>query len=324
VAQPTAEKAPRARLLRLQAAALAAAVNSIYITTVDGRIVWVNAAFTRLSGYTAAEAVGQTPRLLKSGQQDTGFYRELWATILAGRAWRGEVVERHKHGSLYTVAQTITPLLNVRGRVTHFVAIHEDVTAQKSAEELIRHQALYDALTDLPNRILFCDRLAQALAQARRRGELVAVIFLDLDDFKATNDSFGHLMGDRLLQLVADRLRSRVRDGDTVARLSGDEFALVLGGLGAAQGAARVAESLVQTLAQPFQLGEHIGQAHASVGVSLYPSDGSDADTLLHHADTAMYRAKRRGGNGYQFYDPSSLTIASPDSSRPGATPRDA
>jgi diguanylate cyclase (GGDEF)-like protein/PAS domain S-box-containing protein len=311
------------RLPRLQAAALAAAANAIYITRVDGRIVWVNAAFTRLSGYPAAEAVGQTLRLLKSGKQDSAFYRELWETILAGRPWRGEVVERHKNGSLYTVAQMITPLRNARGRVTHFVGIHEDVTAQKRAEELIRHQALYDALTDLPNRILFHDRLTQALAQGHRRSEIVGVLFLDLDDFKAVNDSLGHPMGDRLLQLVADRLRGRVRDGDTLARLGGDEFALALVALEGAQGATRVAESLVKILGQPFQLGAHLVHTPASIGVSLFPFDASDPDTLLNRADAAMYGAKRAGGNTYQFFDPLLLDAPGVPSTGPGTPPSD-
>ena len=288
--------------LRLQGTALATAANGIFITDRNGGIQWVNQAFTRLSGYTPEEALGQTPRLLKSGQQSLAYYQALWRTILAGHPWRGEVVERHKDGHCYTVAQTITPLLNETGQVTHFVAIHADITAEKEAEARVLHLAQHDALTDLPNRLLLRDRLLQALPQASRRGSQVAILFLDLDRFKVINDTLGHDLGDLLLTQVATCLRGCVREGDTVSRLGGDEFTVVLPDLRDANGAVRVAEKILAALARPFQLEQHQVYTAASIGVVLYPADAGDVETLLQYADTAMYRAKQQGGNTYQFF----------------------
>lgn len=288
--------------LRLQGAAMATAANAIFITDRAGRIQWVNEAFTRMSGFTETEARGQTPRLLKSGRQDLRFYRELWNTILTGRPWRGEVVDRHKDGRLYTVEQTITPLRDARGEVSHFVAIHEDITVKKEAEARILHMAQHDALTDLPNRMLLRDRLSQTLARAKRNGRLVALLFLDLDRFKLINDTLGHDVGDRLLKGVADRLRRCIRESDTVARLGGDEFTVVLADLQDAKGAVRVAENILAALSEPFNLEGREVYTAASIGVVLYPTDADDADGLITHADTAMYRAKQQGGNCYQFF----------------------
>ncbi|MBI3978687.1 MAG: EAL domain-containing protein [Chloroflexi bacterium] len=302
VVEHNAELAEANERLRLQAVSIASAANAIFITDRRGRIEWVNAAFTQLSGYSAAEAVGQTPRLLKSGAHDPLFYADIWQTILAGEIWRGEVVERRKNGSLYTVRQTITPLRDAHGAVSHFVAIHEDITAQKQAEERIRHLAHYDALTDLPNRVLFRDRLHQAIAQARRFERLVGVAFVDLDRFKTINDTLGHDVGDLLLKAVARRLTGCLRAGDTVARLAGDEFTLILPGLAEARDAGAVAQRILDSLAQPFRLGGYEAYTGASIGIALYPLDATDPDRLVTNADATMYRAKEQGGNCYQFF----------------------
>ncbi|WP_051181734.1 EAL domain-containing protein [Thermithiobacillus tepidarius DSM 3134] len=290
--------------LRLQRAAMVSAANAIFITDREGRIQWVNQAFTRLSGYTAAEAVGQTPRLLKSGQQDSAFYRAFWETILAGQVWQGEVTERRKDGERYTVNEIITPLLDEQGKVTHFVAIQEDISARKQAEAHIRHLAHHDGLTGLPNRLLFQDRLQQGIARAKRSEQMLALLFLDLDHFKLINDTLGHHVGDLLLQAVAERLRSCVREGDTVARLGGDEFTVILPDMSQVRDAALVARKILEALSRPFQLGERKVFVTSSVGITFYPEDGQSTDDLLKHADTAMYRAKERGRNNYQFYTP--------------------
>lgn len=288
--------------LRLQGTALATAANGVFITDRSGRIQWANDAFTHMSGYALGEVIGQTPRLLKSGRQRAAFYEDLWRTITAGRPWRGEVVERHKDGRLYTVAQTITPLLDETGQVTHFVAIHEDITAAKEAEARIAYLAQHDSLTGLPNRLLLRDRLRLALPQARRRGNLVAFLFLDLDRFKVINDTLGHYQGDLLLKEVSKCLRRCVREGDTVIRQGGDEFIVILPDLKSANNAAPVAQKILTALARPFQLEKHQVFTSASIGIALFPSDGEDAETLLKFADTAMYRAKQQGGNTYQFF----------------------
>ncbi|MFN3532794.1 MAG: EAL domain-containing protein [Candidatus Brocadia sp.] len=288
--------------LRLQGIAMESVANAIFITDCDGRIKWVNNAFTILSGYTAKEAYGKTPRLFKSGKHDTPFYQQVWQTILAGKVWRGEIINRHKDGNLYTVNQTITPLLDTQGKVCHYVAIHEDISDKKEAEERILYMAHYDALTNLPNRILFRDHLELELAHAHRNGRMVAVMFLDLDRFKIINDTMGHVFGDQLLKLVAERLRGCVREGDTVSRLGGDEFTFIIPDIAQPQDVVPIAQKILNAMSPSFQVEGHEVHVTPSIGIAMYPADANDADGLIKKADTAMYYAKEHGKNTFQFY----------------------
>lgn len=290
--------------LRLLYAALSSTSNAIFITGRDGRIEWLNAAFSRLCGYPEAALLGQTPRILKSGRQDGDYYKELWQAILAGESWSSETVDRHKDGSLYTVRQTITPIFDNRNKVSHFIAIQEDITTQKATEEQIRHMAHYDALTDLPNRATFYDRLGQALVMAKRDAHQLAVMFLDLDKFKSINDRLGHHIGDLLLQGVAQRLRECVRESDTVARLAGDEFTLILPQVTSEADVEAVVEKIVARLAQPFDLDGHEVRTAASIGIALAPRDAAESDDLIRLADAAMYAAKSGAGARYRFHGP--------------------
>lgn len=278
------------------ARAVESAASAIFVTDADGRILWVNDAFCRLSGYSTAEVRGHTPRFLKSGAQDQAFYRDLWRAILAGRVWRGEVTERRKDGTLYTVDEVITPLRDERGTVTHFVTIQNDITQRKQESEHDRFLAYHDPLTGLPNRRSFLHTLRHATERARRTGPPVVLLFLDLDNFKAINDTRGHATGDRLLTAVARRLRAAVRTSDIVARLGGDEFAILQFDL---RNAGEVAKHLLDALAQPFVLRGQRLSVSASIGIVEYPLEQGTPEELLDKADQAMYRAKRLGRGTY-------------------------
>lgn len=287
--------------IRLLSSALAEAGNGVMITSPNGIIQWVNPAFVRLSGYSQEELIGQTPRILKSGQQSREHYQMLWEAISKGEGWCGDTVERARDGSLYTVSQTITPMLDEDGRITHFIAIHEDITAQKKTQERIQHMAHYDALTGLPNRALFYDRLKQAVAMARRNHGGLTLLFMDLDGFKGINDTLGHRAGDLLLKAVAERLHQCVRDSDTVARLGGDEFTAILNEVHEQHSAARIAEKIIAAIAQPFDLEGASAQIGVSIGIAFCSTGETGEDELVHDADQAMYMAKSAGKNTYRF-----------------------
>lgn len=282
--------------------ALEAAGEAILITDTDGTIQYVNPAFESITGYTREEIIGQNSRILKSGKQDETLYYEMWETLTRGEVWRGLLTNRKKDGTLYDVEETIAPVRNSSGRTIRYVAIERDVTERKRVEETIRYLAYYDALTNLPNRMLFNDRLTLALSHARRSRQMLAVMFLDLDQFKIINDTLGHTLGDKLLQGVAQRLTNCLREGDTVARLGGDEFALLLVGITRIEDATRVAQKILEILKPIFSLEGHEFHITTSIGIALYPSDGEDVQTLLKNADTAMYHAKAQGRNNYQFH----------------------
>lgn len=305
--------------LRLFEAALNSAANGIVITDVQATIEWANPSFTRMTGYTLAEALGRRPgELLNSGKQDARFYAQMWQTILGREVWSGELVNRRKDGSVYDEALTISPVTDSNGQIQHFVAIKQDISERKAGEERVQYLAHHDQLTDLPNRVLFSDRLAQALAQARRDKSTLSVMFLDLDKFKPVNDLLGHDIGDLLLRHVALRLQACVpRGSDTVSRLGGDEFVILLSQIDKPADAAVVAGKVLAAISRPFTIGPHQIDISTSIGIAVYPEHGEDVDRLLKSADTAMYYAKNEGRNCYRFFRNLSQTEGDPFESPP-------
>ena len=278
-------------------------IEGILVTDENGVIEMVNPAFTAITGYTEEEAVGARPNILSSGRQGAEFYQELWAQLLRNGFWQGEIWNRRKSGEAFPEWLTITAMQNQQGRVTHYVGVFHDITELKRSEEQITYQAYHDALTDLPNRLLFNDRLTMATAQARRKNQGLSLLFLDLDNFKNINDSLGHAVGDLLLQSVAKRLLRWVREEDSVARLGGDEFIILLS-VDDPDYAVHVAQRILDSLGEPFWVKGHELYISASIGITLCPQDGHDPETLVSNADLAMYQAKARGRNNYQFFTP--------------------
>ena len=291
------------RTTRLQKAAIESAANAIFITNKAGVIVWANPAFEVLTGHPVDEVLGSNPRVLKSGEQDDKFYRDLWRTLLKGEVWQGRVTNRHKSGGLYTAEQTITPILDGDGVVTHFVAIHEDITARLASEERIAHMALHDFLTDLPNRYALDRRLDIELIRARRLGTRVAVLLIDFDNFKEVNDTFGHSAGDELLVAVGQRLTRTLRDVDMICRLGGDEFAVVQPDIASRRNAANLAERLLRAFVETFDVGSQEISVSASIGVSVSNRDSTSKSEFVKEADLALYRAKSEGRNTYRFFN---------------------
>lgn len=298
----TARKQAEARMHKLSSA-LEQTADSVVITDRDGIIEYVNPSFEATTGYSKKDALGKTPRILKSDKQSTAFYQNLWRIILDGEVFREVFINRKKDGTLFYEQQTITPLKDVNGKVTHFVATGKDITKRMETQEQLQFLAHHDALTELPNRLLFMDRLRQSLAHARRwHKRRVAVLFLDLDRFKNINDTLGHDIGDRLLQKLGGRLIGALREGDTVARLGGDEFGVILDDLTSANDIASIAKKILDTLEAQLEIEGHDLCITASIGISMYPNDGENSNTLLKNADVAMYKAKDLGRNNFQFY----------------------
>ena len=278
------------------------ATEGVLITDPDGVILSVNHAFTEFTGYTEREALGQTPGLLKSGRQSEAFYRHMWLTLQNEGQWEGEIWNRRKDGKNYLEWLTITAVRDDAGNTTHYVAVFSDITTEKESEERLYRLAHYDLLTDLPNRMLYYDRLKQALSRARRYNRQVAVMFLDLDGFKQVNDELGHHAGDDLLRQVARRLAGALRASDTVSRFGGDEFTVAIPDLAPDDDVSQVAQKIIDLVAKPYYLGSHCVHVTTSVGISRFPNDGEDPDTLITHADMAMYETKKAGKNGYRFF----------------------
>ncbi|MCX7193526.1 MAG: EAL domain-containing protein [Proteobacteria bacterium] len=291
---------------------IAAAVEShesTMITDADTVILRVNQEFTDTTGYTSAEAVGQTPGLLKSGRHNADFYRTMWESIQRTGTWRGEIWNRRKSGKVYPKLLTISAVKTPDGVVTHYVGSHIDISERKAAEEEIKHLAFFDQLTGLPNRRLLIDRLGHALAFSVRSGADGALLFIDLDNFRTLNDTLGHNIGDLLLQQVAKRLEGCVRKSDTIARLGGDEFVVMLEGLSeenltAAAQTKLVGDKILAALNQPYQLALHVCRSTPSIGAVLFNDHQQSMDELLKQADIAMYQAKQDGRNTLRFFDP--------------------
>jgi len=284
------------------ASAIAHAADAVMVTALDGTIEYVNPAFERATGWSRQDAVGQKPSLLNSGSHSREFFAEMWRMVLAGEVYRGMLLNRRRDGSTYHEEKTITPLRDSKGTITHFIASGKDVSDRVRAQEKLEFLAHHDTITGLPNRVLLADRLEQALVRARRDEVSVAVLFLDLDGFKAINDTAGHDVGDRLLAEVATRLQATVRERDTVARLGGDEFAIILEGAKSMSAVGGIARKLLYALAAPVNIDGSELYVTTSIGVSRFGRDGEDVHTLLRKADSAMYRAKEAGKNTFRFY----------------------
>jgi diguanylate cyclase (GGDEF)-like protein/PAS domain S-box-containing protein len=288
---------------RMQQAATVfdSSVEGIVITAPDGSIIAVNRAYTEITGYSESEVLGRNSRILKSERQDAEFYRDMWGTIARNGRWSGELWNKRKDGTLFPESLTISAVKDVAGNVMHYVGVFSDITELKRATALLDHQAHHDHLTGLPNRLLLEDRLHGAVLRAQREQTQVAVLFIDLDRFKNINDSLGHHVGDNVLRDVSQRFCALTRESDTVARLGGDEFLIVMEGIHDAGTASRIADKILDDLrANPVTLEQEFFVG-ASIGISLFPQDGADAETLIKNADAAMYRAKQRGRNTYEF-----------------------
>ena len=281
--------------------------DAIVITDARGVIEFVNPAFEAMTGFTRSEAVGLTPAIVRSGQHGVDFYSNLWTTICAGAVFRGVFCNRRKNGELFREDEVIVPFADDSGKITHFVSVGRDASTRVRNIDRLMHQATHDSLTDLPNRSLFLDRLGQALKYASRRQEGFTLAIADIDRFKTVNDTLGHAAGDAVLQAVACRLRQYVREVDTVGRLGGDEFGLILVDVGDMAGASKVLEKVLMAFRVPVRIEERALRVSLSIGACVFPA-GADSETaLLRRADAAMYAAKRQGGNSYSFFDAPAL-----------------
>jgi diguanylate cyclase (GGDEF)-like protein/PAS domain S-box-containing protein len=281
--------------------------NAIVVTDENNLIVDVNPAFTRITGRTKDEVLGKDPKFMSSGRHSKEFYSQMWKAILSQDHWEGEIWDKHKDGSAYVKSINIVVLRHKNGSIYRYVAQFSDITEQKAKDDLIYRQANYDTLTNLPNRRLFYDRLGQAIKLGHRTSLPVALLFIDLDRFKEINDTLGHAAGDKLLIEAAQRICSCVREADTVSRLGGDEFTVILPEIGDIAQAKKIAQKIVQEMTKPFffKNNENSYQISASIGVSVYPLDAESQGALIHCADNAMYSAKAAGRNCFICYSES-------------------
>jgi len=290
------------RSLRLSKQVIDASLDGVVITNAEGIIEAVNPAFTKLTGYGADEVIGKTPAVLRSGRHDVTFYERMWGSLHQTGYWQGEIWNRRKSGEVYPEWLTITEIRDDFGGEHKYAGVFSDISERKDAEQKIRALAYYDALTGLPNRRLFQDRLGLALPLMKRHGQQLAVLFIDLDLFKRINDTLGHDVGDAVLCEMAERLKACVRESDTVARMGGDEFTILQPDVKDANNAVYLATRIIASLREPFCIGNRELYVTSSVGIALYPSDGNTPAELIKNADTAMYRAKELGRNNHQLY----------------------
>lgn len=302
IIKKTAELEKASSSLRLSEKIFEGANDGIIVTDIQGVIQMVNPSFLATTGYTLEELLGLTPRILRSGRHDDIFYQSLWTTLTTKGQWSGEVWNKRKNGELYPEWLSISAIYDDTGMINMYSAICRDLSERLEYEDKILHQAFHDALTGLPNRLFFQDHLDKSLALAKRNHKTLAIFFLDIDGFKKINDTLGHDVGDLLLQAVAERLLSTVRASDTVARMGGDEFTIILPEIDYPEDAAEVARKVLEVIRKPFFLNEHTIIITTSIGISLYPINGLDIQTLMKQADIAMYVTKNSGKNNYHFY----------------------
>lgn len=276
----------------------------IMVTDPEVRITKVNPAFTRITGYEESEVYGKSPHILSSGRHDGQFYRDFWNALNQSGFWCGEICNQRKSGEIFISLQSVSVVRDARGMVQHYVSVFTDITLEKAHAMELDHVAHYDSLTELPNRRLLFDRLKQSISRSDRNSKLSAICFLDLDNFKHINDLYGHSVGDRFLVEIAELLKAGLRADDTLARLGGDEFVLILSDVMSPEECGQILDRVLQTVKQPVNVDGNLLSTSASIGVSLYPIDNADPDTLLRHADQAMYMAKQAGKNRYQMFDP--------------------
>lgn len=288
--------------LQLAAKVFENTVEGIIVTDRDAVILKVNQAFTSITGYAEDEVIGKKTSILKSDRHDRAFFEDMWKALLGNGQWQGRIWNRRKNGEAFLGRLTITSVKDESGRATHYSCIFYDITENKKEQDHIKTLAYHDALTGLPNRLLFNDRLAHAIERKKRHEEELSVFFLDLDHFKEVNDSLGHQIGDLLLAEAALRLSGCVRKEDTVSRRGGDEFIILLESHGAGSDYLKTAQRIKDAMRKPFQLDGHEVSVSASIGIALFPLHGMDPETLVKNADTAMYLAKEKGKNNFQVF----------------------
>ncbi len=298
----SARRSAEARI-EMQAKALEAAANGIYIIEKGGVISWANSAFTAMTGYGPDELCGQPVAILAPPSPDDAAHADLWTRLIAGETWKGRIVNLRKDGTSYTAEQTVTPITDITGRLSHFVAIQEDISARLKTEgELIRLTE-YDGVTGLPNRNVFMHRAKAAIERASRAKAMVAVMVLDLDNFKAINNTLGHETGDKFLAAVASRISGLMRSSDTLARFGGDDFAILFENVTDMAAASRTVRSFLNSFRDPFVVDGHTIEATASIGIAAFPKDDIDPPSLLRHAELAMYQAKAEGRDAFRYFD---------------------